>query len=137
MTESAKKTPSAYVKLSKTLNRIPNGFPEIEDGSHLRMLEWIFEPVEAELASKMKLIGETVEKMSKRLKIPINDLREKLEVMEEKGQILARNTKKGKKYGIYPFVVGIYEDQIHRMDEEFAQLFEDYVQKSKGDIIFN
>ncbi|MHA1557674.1 MAG: hypothetical protein ACTSPM_12160 [Candidatus Heimdallarchaeota archaeon] len=82
MTESAEKTLSIYVKLSKTLNRIPNGFPEIEDGTHLRMLEWIFEPDEAELASKMKLSGETVEKMSKRLKIPVNELREKLEVME-------------------------------------------------------
>lgn len=128
--------PAAYVKLSKALNRIPIGFPEIEDRSHLRILEWIFEPDEAELASKMKLIGETVEKMSKRLKIPFNDLRAKLEIMEEKGQILARNTKKGKKYGIYPFVVGIYEDQIHRMDEEFAQLFKEYIQKSKRDIIF-
>ena len=136
MTESDEKTRLSYEKLSQTLHKIPNGFPEIEDGTHLRMLEWIFEPDEAELASRMKLSGETVKKMSRRLKIPVDELREKLEIMEEKGQILTRNTKKGKKYGIYPFVVGIYEDQLHRMDEEFAQLFEEYIQKSKGETLF-
>ncbi|MHA1816102.1 MAG: hypothetical protein ACTSX1_08870, partial [Candidatus Heimdallarchaeaceae archaeon] len=100
MTESDEKTRLSYEKLSQTLHKIPNGFPEIEDGTHLRMLEWIFEPDEAELASRMKLSGETVKKMSRRLKIPVDELREKLEIMEEKGQILTRNTKKGKKYGI-------------------------------------
>ncbi len=136
MTESVEKTKSSYEKLSKALHKIPNGFPEIEDGTHLRILEWIFKPDEAELASKMKLSGETVKKMSKRLKVSSDELQEKLEIMEEKGQILTRNTKNGKKYGIYSFVVGIYEDQLHRMDEEFAQLFEEYIQKTKGETLF-
>ena len=55
-----------YHKLSKVLNRIPNGFPMTKDGTHIRLLQWIFEPEEAELASKMKLSGETIEKISKR-----------------------------------------------------------------------
>ncbi|NHJ31332.1 MAG: hypothetical protein FK732_00575 [Asgard group archaeon] len=44
--------------------------------------------------------------------------------------------KRGKKYGLLPFVIGLYEEQIHRMDTEFAQLFEDYVHKTRGEILF-
>lgn len=136
MTKATKKFYDPYHELSKTLNRIPNGFATLEDGTHLKLLQWIFEPDEAELASKMKLSGETVEKMSKRLKIPLEKLTAKLKIMKEKGQVHIRRSKGRKKYGVMPFVVGIYEEQIHRMDPEFAQLFEEYVQKTQGEVLF-
>ena len=137
MIKNLKENQTPYEKLSAVLDSIPNGFPEIEDGTHLKILEWIYTPEEAEFASKMKLKGETAGKISKRLKIPLDKLLPLLERMDSKGQILVRTSRKGeKKYGIFPFVVGIYEDQLHRMDEEFAQLFEDYIQKSKGEILF-
>ena len=136
MTKAFTKRRDAYHKLTKTLNRIPNGFPTTKDGTHIRVLQWIFEPDEAELASKMKLSGETIEKMSKRLKIPEDELAAKLKIMREKGQILIRRSKGKEKYGLLPFVIGIYEEQIHRMDSEFAHLFEEYVQKTRGDILF-
>ncbi|MHA1198413.1 MAG: ATP-binding protein [Candidatus Heimdallarchaeaceae archaeon] len=138
MTQAKKKTQNPYEKLTKVLNTIPNGFPEVEDGTHLRLLEWIYEPDEAELTSKMKLSGETVKKMSKRLKIPEDELAKKLEIMESKGQIrVIKSSKRPTKYGLIPFVVGIYEEQIHRMKPEFAALFEEYVQKTKAAIIFS
>ena len=68
-----------YEKLANILNQIPNGFAILEDGSHLKVLEWIFEPDEAELACKLKLSGETIQKMSKRLKIPIYELLPKID----------------------------------------------------------
>jgi hypothetical protein len=36
---------------------------------------------------------------------------------------------------LLPFVVGIYELQIDKMDEELARLFEDYFQSSFGEIL--
>ncbi|NHJ39847.1 MAG: 4Fe-4S ferredoxin [Asgard group archaeon] len=137
MADVAKRELNPYEKLTKTLNRIPNGFSTTKDGSHLKVLEWIFKPDEALIASKMKLTGELVKKMAKRLKIPEKKLAEKLEIMKGKGQIRRINSKKGTKYGLLPFVVGVYEDQLHRMDVEFAEIFEDYVQKSKAQIIFS
>ncbi|NHJ86878.1 MAG: hypothetical protein FK734_15555 [Asgard group archaeon] len=137
MPTSNKKSDDSYVKLAKTLNRIPNGFATTKDGTHLKVLQWIFEPDEAELASKLKLIGETAEKISKRLKIPLDEITNKLETMKHKGQIRTFNSDKGKKYGLLPFVVGIYEDQLHRMDEEFAVLMEEYLQKTRGEILFS
>jgi hypothetical protein len=137
LTEATKKNIDPYEALAKVLDNIPNGFPATNDGAHLKILKWIYEPEEAELASKLKLSGETLEKLSKRLKIPEDDLLTKLETMKSKGQIHIRNSKKGNKYGIFPFVIGIYEDQVHRMDEEFSQLFENYIKQIRGDTIFS
>lgn len=44
--------------------------------------------------------------------------------MDEKGQIISY--RKGTKYGLMPFVVGIYEEQLPRMDHEFSALMEEY-----------
>jgi Fe-S-cluster-containing hydrogenase component 2 len=134
--ESFSKDP--YAKLALTLNRIPNGFPILKDGSHLKVLKWIFTPDEAELFSRMKLRGETAQRISRRLKIPLDILIKKLDTMKKKGQIRTFITKKGKKkYGLFPFVVGIYEEQLHRMDEEFAKLFEEFAIKTQGQEIFS
>ncbi|HUT82947.1 MAG TPA: 4Fe-4S binding protein [Candidatus Bathyarchaeia archaeon] len=134
MTAGHEQTP--YEKLTKILNTIPNGFQKTKDDIHLRVLEWIFEPEEAELACKLKLRGETLPKLSKRLKMPADNLAILLETMHEKGQIHVWESDKGTKYGLYPFVIGIYEAQLHRMDAEFAQLFEEYCQKTRGNTLF-
>ncbi|MBN1329740.1 MAG: 4Fe-4S binding protein [Candidatus Heimdallarchaeota archaeon] len=126
-----------YIKLANTLNTVPNGFPSVEDGSHLKVLKYIFEPEEAELASKLKLTGETKEKLAKRIKIPLNQLEVKLEIMHKKGQLRKFKDKKGLiRYGLFPFVPGIYEDQIKRLDKRLVELIEDYIVKSGGDIVF-
>ena len=138
MVKAKTKSQNPYEKLTIVLNTIPQGFPTLEDGTHLRVLEWIYEPDEAELTSKLKLSAETVRKIAKRLKIPEEGLAEKLESMYIKGQIRkTRNSKREVKYGLLPFVVGVYEDQINRMDPKFAELFEEYIVKTKGEILFS
>lgn len=119
-----------YEKLAAVLDKIPNGFPAAPDGSHLRILEWIFTPEEAELASQLKLSAETVDEMATRLNHPKEELEEILEIMLEKGQINSWDSKSAgaRKYGLMPFAVGIYEEQLDRMDEEFAQILEKYFQ---------
>ncbi len=128
---------SPYEKLARLLNQIPNGFPHTKDGIHLRVLEWIFTPEEAEIACKMKLIKEPVEKIARRLKMSIEKLKEKIEIMREKGQIRYSDTENGRIYGLMPFVVGIYEEQIHRIDAEFSALMEEYFEKTRGDVFFS
>ncbi len=121
-----------YERLAKVLDTIPNGFPAVMDGSHLRVLEWIFTPEEAELASQLKLRGETLEEIADRLNIPKNNLEEQLSVMIAKGQINSwMSTSTGcRKYALLPFAVGIYEEQVNRMDAEFAQHVEDYFKQA-------
>jgi len=137
MTEAVKPIIDPYHALSETLDNIPNGFCTVEDGTHLRVLEWIFTPEEAALASKLKLRSESIKKIAKRVKMPEEQVAKLLEIMHVKGQIRVETKKKIKRYGLYPFVVGIYEEQLDRMDAEFAQIFEEYVQKTRGEILFS
>lgn len=118
---------NSYEKLAAVLDTIPNGFPAVEDGTHLRILEWIFTPEEAEIASQLKLKGETIEELSKRIE-PADELEPLLDVMITKGQINSWMSKSAgaRKYGLMPFAVGIYEEQLNRMDSEFAKILEDY-----------
>lgn len=74
----------------------------------------------------MKLIGETPEKMAKRMGEDQAYLEEILPIMDEKGQIIAYKSRSGTKYGLMLFVVGIYEEQLDRMDAEFAAIMEEY-----------
>jgi len=122
----------SYERLAATLDKIPNSFTSTEDGTHLRILEWIFTPEEADLASLMKLRGETIEELITRLGLSVKGLEELLENMAEKGQIRAWNSSTGRRYALIPFVVGSYDEQLNRMDKEFAQLMEDYLDKSKA-----
>lgn len=138
MHETQEITLDPFERLAETLNKIPNGFPKTADGTHLKVLQWIFTPEEADLASKMKLIGETVEEISERLDIEgLEGLTEKLETMVEKGQIHAMNTSTGRRFGLIPFVVGIYEEQLAKMDSEFARLAEDYFLKAEPGGLFD
>lgn len=125
-----------YEAIAKTLRKIPQGFNYAEDGTHLRVLRWIFTPEEAVLASKMKLMGETPVKMAKRLKLEVSYLEKILPIMDEKGQIVHYKTREGMKYGLMPFVVGIYEEQLDRMDVEFSELMEEYFDKTNYTDLF-
>ncbi|MHA1964657.1 MAG: ATP-binding protein [Candidatus Thorarchaeota archaeon] len=123
-----------YEKLAKVLDTIPNGFPPVDDGSHLKVLEWIFTPEEAELASQLKLTGETLDEISTRLNRPKEELEKLLDLMHKKGQINTWMSKSAgaRKYGLMPWAVGIFEEQLNRMDAEFAQILENYFQHDDG-----
>ena len=122
-----------YEELARVLDTIPNGYPAVEDGTHIKILEWIFTPEEADLTSKLKLSGETAEEIAQRLDRPIDELESLLDTMLTKGQINSWMSKSAgaRKYGLMPFVVGIYEEQVNRMDEELAKLLADYMHRTK------
>lgn len=128
---------NSYEKLAKILDTIPNGFPAVEDGTHLKVLEWIFTPAEAELASQLKLRGETLKELVERLKIPKDELEKRLTIMISKGQINSWMSKsaRSRKYALMPFAVGIFEEQLNRMDIEFAQYMEDYFKRAFRKVI--
>ncbi|TXT53752.1 MAG: hypothetical protein BAJATHORv1_120047 [Candidatus Thorarchaeota archaeon] len=126
----------AYEKLAEVLNTIPQGFSPTPSGSHIRLLKHIFEPEEAALASRMKLRGETLEEMASRLDKSSDYLEPLLETMSSKGQIRAWQSSSGRRYALIPFVVGIYEEQLGRMDEELATVFEEYYRENRGFGIF-
>ncbi len=128
---------SAWERLAAVLDKIPNSYTHVNDNSHIAILEWIFTEEEADLASRMKLRGETSKEMANRLEEEPEYLEGLLETMSKKGQIRAWNSSSGRRYCLIPFAVGIWEEQVGRVDKEFAQLTEDYFRKGKGAGLFD
>ena len=121
---------SVYQQLAERLNALPNGFPPTDDGRELKLLAKIFTPEQADLASQLTPELETVEEIAARTGRNASELRDQLKGMSRRGLIEGGRQDGALAFKLMPFVVGIYEMQINRMDEEMARLFEDYFQSS-------
>ena len=125
-----------YQQLAQRLDALPNGFPPTDDGAELRLLANLFTPEEAELAAQLRLTLETPKQIAARIDGDPKAIRLQLKGMARRGLIKAnRHPDGGLGYGLLPFVVGIYEYQVERMDAELAQLFEDYYQQAFGETL--
>ncbi len=125
----------AYKRLAQRLDELPNGFPPSPNGAELRLLEYIYTPEEAELTASLRLTLETPEQLAERLGGDARELRTQLKSMAKRGLISAGRTEGGLGYGLMPFVVGVYEMQVARLDEEMARLFEDYYHQAFGTVL--
>jgi len=115
-----------YHKLAKVLDTLPNGFPATEDGLEIRLLKKIFSPEEADLFCDLKLTPETAEQISERTGRPLEYLEKMLPTMWERGEIMGSDIKGVKTFNMVPWVIGVWEFQLHRMDKEFARMSEEY-----------
>lgn len=117
---------SVYVRLAAKLDGLPQGFPASESGVELRILEKIFTPEEAALACDLLPIPETAVAVARRLGLPKEEARARLESMADRGEIMSFRKGGRQRYMVAPFVFGIYEFQLPRMDTELAEMFEEY-----------
>lgn len=116
---------NVYRKLAQKLDAIPNGFPETESGLELKLLAKIYMPEEALLASEMRLIAESAEQVAQRTGRDPAQTTALLEEMARKGLIRVETSGEQRSFGLLPWVVGVYEEQLHRMDEEMARMVEE------------
>ncbi len=123
-------TDGAYRRLAQRLDELPDGFPATQDGSELDLLEVLFTPEEADLASHLRLTPATPESIASQLGMDAEHVRIQLKQMAKKGLIAAERTADGLGYGLMPFIVGIYEMQAGRIDRELAERFEAYYQQA-------
>jgi ferredoxin len=133
--------PNPYKRLAERLDALPNGYPPTEDGVEQQLLAKLFTPEEADIASRLRLTLETAEQIAARLletdsiKIDPQELHSQLKIMAKKGLIAAGRTEEGLGFKLMPFVVGIYEAQIGRIDVELASLFERYYKQTFGKML--
>jgi Pyruvate/2-oxoacid:ferredoxin oxidoreductase delta subunit len=120
----------AYRDLQRTLDRIPNGFPATESGVELEILRHLFTEEEASLAASMKLTIESPDSIAERAEIDVGQARDLLKSMAKKGLVRYGKHESGLGFGLMPWIVGIYEAQLERMDETFARLCERYFQET-------
>ncbi|MBN1121134.1 MAG: 4Fe-4S binding protein [Anaerolineae bacterium] len=124
---------SVYSQLANRLNLIPGGFPRTESGVELRLLEKLFTPEQAKLALSIRLRADSPEKIANRAGTDPEETRQLLDQMVDDGLIRDQRGKNGRTYGLMPFVVGIYEMNLHRIDVEMAELFEAYTVEAAAD----
>jgi len=117
---------NAYFKLRAFLDQFPLGFPKTEKGTEIEILKRLFTEEEAKIAIFLKIKPETVSEISKRSKLNIFELEEKLHKMALKGLIF-RTKREGKTlYNAIPFMIGLYEYSVKKMDKKLAQLYKEY-----------
>lgn len=124
-----------YRRLAQRLDTIPNGFPATQSGVELKLLAKIFEPEEAALAAEMDLTREPAEVIGARAGVEPKTAYRTLKAMVRKGQIRVGRRDRKLVFGLMPFVVGIYEEQLPRLDRELAMLVEQYYQEAKGPFV--
>jgi Na+-translocating ferredoxin:NAD+ oxidoreductase RNF subunit RnfB len=113
---------NAYQRLAEHLDRLPGGFAPSETGAELRLLERLFTPAEAQLAVHLTLDQEEADVIAKRAELPIEDVAKRLRDMSHKGLILSVIGEDSPPlYQAVPWVVGIYEFQVNRMNPGLVQ----------------
>jgi electron transport complex protein RnfB len=115
-----------YEKLQEFLDQFPLGFPKTQSRIEIKILKKLFTDEEARLAIFLTPISEEVSRIAQRSGEDINNLEEKLELMSKKGLIF-RVQRKGKTlYNSAPFMIGLYEYSVKKIDKELARLYKDY-----------
>ncbi len=121
-----------YYRLRDILDSMPHAFPPTQDGLEIRILKKIFTPEEAGVATLMKMKFESAEEMALRTGLDAGYLHSILKVMGDKGQIFGVTIDGTSRYKLPPFVFGIYEWQLNRLDSELAGMVEEYFRGEFG-----
>jgi electron transport complex protein RnfB len=119
-------TKNPYEKLRDYLNQLPLGFPETPSGVELKILKKLFSESEAELALLLTPIPEETHQIAGRNAIPMEGLEESLESMSKKGLIFRIRRQEKTLYNLAPFMIGLYEYSVEKMDRELAELCRQY-----------
>ncbi len=125
----------SYKQLAERLDALPNGFPPTEDGVELKLLATLYTPEEAALAAQLRVTLETPDEVARRIGADAQSTKKMLKDMSRRGLIRASRNDAGLVFGLLPFVVGIYEMQLGKIEPEFAQLFEDYYLQAFGKML--
>jgi len=120
-------TNDIYEQLANALDKLPNGFPRTPSNVEIPLLKRIFSPEEALLAGKLSGEMETIDVIAQRVEFPVEEAGKKLMEMAKHGLVWFDNQDGKPRFRLAPFVVGIYEAQMAKMDHEFAHLFDKYM----------
>jgi electron transport complex protein RnfB len=116
-----------YQKLADHLDNMPGGFTPSETGVEIRLLKRLFAPEEAQLSIHLTLEREEASTIANRAGMDIDEAEQKLESMAAKGLIFSVEAEDRKAlYHAVPWVVGIYEFQVNKLDKEFVEDLKEY-----------
>jgi Pyruvate/2-oxoacid:ferredoxin oxidoreductase delta subunit len=115
-----------YLKLREFLDQFPLGFPKTSTGVEIQILKWLFTEEEAKIALSLTPIPETISRIARRAKMDKNEIAKKLELMSKKGLIFRVRRDDKILYNSAPFMIGLYEYSVKKINGELAKLFKEY-----------
>ena len=117
----------SYRELAEHLDRLPGGFAPSDTGAELRLLQRLFTPEEAALATKLTLNREEAEVIARRGGLSPVVAEKQLDEMARKGLIFSVQPGDGPTlYQAVPWVVGIYEFQVNNLSEGLVEDIADF-----------
>ncbi|MFX1566812.1 MAG: DUF362 domain-containing protein [Promethearchaeota archaeon] len=129
-----------YRQLQEHLDKMPIGFPRAESGSDIRLLKLLFTPEEARIATYLRFGWykdlEPLDKIYKRIEhtgILITELETQLDIMAQKGSISQKKEGNTKFYSNTALIIGIYENQVNKLTQEFLDAFDEYMSEIWGE----
>lgn len=118
-----------YRKLQKQLDTYSLGFPATESGIEIEILKELFTKEEAGYFTHMTPMLETSESVAGRLGQDPVEVARRLEDMAARGLLFRLRKDNEVKYGAIPFMHGLLEFQVGKLNKEKVLAFEKYFQE--------
>ncbi len=119
-------TVNPYEKLREFLDRFPIGYRKTQSGVEIEILKRLFTKEEAELTTFLTIRPERARSIARRSGKSLADIEHKLESTAKKGLIFRTRRDDKTLYNAAPFMIGLYEYSVKKIDKELAQLFKEY-----------
>jgi Na+-translocating ferredoxin:NAD+ oxidoreductase subunit B len=116
-----------YRELQERLDTYSLGFPATASGIEISILKRLFSIQNAEMFLALTPMVEPPEAVAKKMGIPVEQAASRLEEMAKKGLVFRLGKADGPYYGAIPFIHGLWEFQVNRIDPEFAAMTERYM----------
>jgi electron transport complex protein RnfB len=116
-----------FRQLQQRLDMYSMGFPATETGIEITILKKLFNQKDAEMFLNMSPNLEEPESVARRLGSPVEEVAGQLEDMVQRGLLFRGRKGDSVKYGATPFMPGLAEFQIKRLDREMGELLEQYM----------
>ncbi len=116
-----------FARLANALDRLPNGFPRTASGVELAILRKLFSVEEAVLGAALSGAFEPAGEIAARVDQPPAVVTKRLLGMVRRGLAWFTKQEGALYFRLAPFIVGIYEESLDRVDHELAHLVEAYL----------
>ena len=121
-----------YRRLQQQLDQYSMGFPATDSGIEIKILKKLFTPEDAALFLQMTPLLETAADGAARLDCPVTETAARLEELAARGLLFRLAKNESLKYGAIPFVHGLLEFQVNRLDRELAEMVRQYFREGFG-----
>ncbi|MFP4040724.1 MAG: 4Fe-4S binding protein [Desulfosudaceae bacterium] len=125
-------TNDIYRELQERLDLFSIGFPPAPSGVEIKILKKLFSEEDADLFLKLTPLLEPAETIAEKLGLPAEETKTRLADMAGRGLLFSKTKNGTTFYGATPFIHGIFEYQVNRMDRELAELMNQYGMEALG-----